>query len=128
MSRKNFGAAIATLESKVNGTSAPAPVVAAPVAAPPAPAGATAVDPAQAALMAEIAALKAQNDALKATLKASPAGRLTFKVSEKGALSVYGLGRFPTTLYPDQWERILDKADDVRAYIAAHRGEFKPKE
>jgi hypothetical protein len=50
------------------------------------------------------------------------------KVSEKGALSVYGMGRFPVTLYKEQWLKLLDMADDIRAFIAAHSAELKAKE
>lgn len=56
--------------------------------------------------------LKAQLEKLKADK-----GQITFKVSEKGAVSVYGLNRFPVTLYKDQWEKLLDKAEDLRAFI-----------
>lgn len=65
-----------------------------------------------AALLARIAALEA---AAKATER-----KLTLKVSEKGALSLYGMGRFPVTLYRGQWERLLDNADAIRAFITAN--------
>ncbi len=76
-------------------------------------------------LKAELARLQAENAALK-TKKNSK--ELTFKVSDKGALSVYGMGRFPTTLYKEQWFRLLDVADDIRAFIFEHDGELKSKE
>ena len=74
----------------------------------------------------ELARLRAENEALKARQKTS--GALTFKVSEKGAVSVYGLGRFPVTLYQEQWLKLLDLADDIRAFIKAHDSELKAKE
>ena len=53
---------------------------------------------------------------------------MSLKVSEKGALSVYGLGRFPVTLYREQWEKLLGLADDIRSFIQAHDSELKKKE
>jgi hypothetical protein len=50
------------------------------------------------------------------------------KVSEKGGLSVYGLGRFPITFYKEQWNKLLDMADDIRAFIRAHDAELKSKD
>jgi hypothetical protein len=50
------------------------------------------------------------------------------KVSEKGGVSVYGLGRFPVTLYKEQWTKLLDLAADIRAFIEAHDAELKAKE
>ena len=50
------------------------------------------------------------------------------KVSEKGALSVYGMGRFPVTLYKEQWLKLLDMSDDVRAFIAANEAQLKSKD
>lgn len=66
-------------------------------------------------------------DAMKAD--AARPGRLTLKVSEKGALCVYGLGRWPVTLYASQWERLLDAADDIRAFAKANAARLttKPK-
>ncbi len=60
--------------------------------------------------------------ALVAKLSAQPQRALTMKVSEKGGLSVYGLGRFPVTLYAQSWERLLDAADDIRAFIKTNDG------
>jgi len=74
---------------------------------------------------AELARLRAENEALKKATK--PVG-ISFKVSEKGALSVYGMGRFPVTLYVEQWETLLSRADDLRAFINAHRNDLKRKE
>ncbi len=63
-----------------------------------------------------IAALRAQI----AAMKSAPARQLTMKVSTKGAASIYGLGRFPVTLYATQWERLLASADDIRAFLATN--------
>ena len=57
--------------------------------------------------------LRTENEALK---KRSEKG-LSLKVSQKGGVSVYGLGRFPVTLYKEQWEKLLDMSDDIRAFI-----------
>ena len=74
---------------------------------------------------AELERLRAENEALK---KASRPGGLAIKVSEKGGVSVYGLGRFPVTLYQEQWEKLLAHTDDIRAFIEANRGSLKKKE
>jgi hypothetical protein len=50
------------------------------------------------------------------------------KVSEKGGVSIYGLGRFPVTLYKEQWIRLLDMADDIRSFIAENESKLKAKE
>ena len=72
----------------------------------------------------KIARLEAENSALK-TKKVVP---ITMKIGEKGGVSVYGLGRFPTSLYKEQWIRLLDKADDIRAFIAANEKRLATKE
>lgn len=72
----------------------------------------------------ELIRLRAENEALK-VLKV--AGIKGMKVSEKGALSIYGLGRFPVTLYRSQWEALLAKADDIRAFIKANEAKLKNK-
>jgi hypothetical protein len=54
-------------------------------------------------------------------------GALEFRVSEKGGVSVYGLGRFPVTLYQDQWARLLDSADALRAFIEENKSRLKVK-
>jgi len=72
---------------------------------------------------AELERLKAENEQLR---RQSSHG-LRFKVSEKGALSVYGLGRFPVTLYKEQWGRLLDVADDVRAFLKDNDSLLKSK-
>ncbi|MGH7803686.1 MAG: hypothetical protein ACREQJ_05015 [Candidatus Binatia bacterium] len=74
---------------------------------------------------AELERLRAENEALK---KASRPGGLAIKVSEKGGVSVYGLGRFPVTLYQEQWEKLLAHTDEIRAFIEANRGSLKKKE
>ena len=73
----------------------------------------------------ELERLRAENEALKASRRP---GALTFKVSEKGAVSVYGLGRFPVTLYQEQWEKLLGMTEELRAFIAANRDRLKRKE
>ena len=72
----------------------------------------------------ELARLRAENDALKK--RSAPAVRM--KVSEKGAVSVYGMGRFPVTLYKEQWLKLLGMADEIRAFIAANESQLKAKE
>ena len=78
------------------------------------------------AILAELARLRAENEAMKA--KQTAKQTISFKVSEKGGVSVYGLGRFPVTLYGSQWERLLGKAEDIRAFIAANSGKLATKE
>jgi len=75
-------------------------------------------------LQAELERLRAENQALK---KTSSRG-LSLRVSEKGGLSVYGLGRFPVTLYKEQWVKLLDMADDIRAFLKANEAQLKSKE
>ena len=76
-------------------------------------------------LAKELERLRAEN----AALKARPArGTVSLKVSEKGGVSVYGLGRFPVTLYKEQWEKLLAMADDLRAFIKEHDAELKAKQ
>jgi len=72
----------------------------------------------------ELERLRAENDALK---KRSAKG-LSMKVSEKGAVSVYGLGRFPVTLYKEQWLRLLEMAEDIRGFIKENDSLLKKKE
>jgi hypothetical protein len=74
-------------------------------------------------LKAELERLKAENERLR-----SQRGRsASLKVSEKGGVSVYGLGRFPVTLYKEQWTRLLGMADEIRAFIKEHDAELKTK-
>jgi len=63
-----------------------------------------------------------------AALKKGAARGVSMKVSEKGGLSVYGMGRFPVTLYKEQWLKLLDLSDEIRSFIAAHQSELKSKE
>lgn len=72
----------------------------------------------------ELERLRAENTALK---KGAARG-LTLRVSEKGALSVYGMGRFPVTLYKEQWLKLLDMADDIRNFINANEAGLKTKD
>jgi len=74
-------------------------------------------------LKAEIERLRTENDALKKT----SARGLSLKVSEKGALSVYGLGRFPVTLYKEQWTKLLGMTDEIRAFMQANDAALKAK-
>jgi hypothetical protein len=76
------------------------------------------------ALKDEVERLKAENAALKARATRG----VSIKVSEKGGVSVYGLGRFPVTLYKEQWAKLLDMAADLRAFLAEHDAELKTKE
>ena len=71
----------------------------------------------------ELERLRAENERLKRQ-QASP---LRLKVSAKGALSVYGLGRFPVTLYKEQWSRLLEHVNDIRTFLDAHEHELKGK-
>ena len=75
-------------------------------------------------LQAELDRLRAENESLK---KASSRG-VSLKVSQKGAVSLYGMGRFPVTLYKEQWLKILDMADVIRAFIADNNSALKEKE
>jgi hypothetical protein len=76
-------------------------------------------------LQAEIERLRAENESLKA---GRAKGAISLKVSEKGAVSLYGLGRFPVTLYKEQWERLLGQADQIRQFIAENDSKLKTKE
>ena len=60
--------------------------------------------------------------------KKAAAGPLTFKVSAKGAVSVYGLGRFPVTLYYEQWKRLLGSLEPLQAFLEEHKSQLKSKE
>ena len=75
-------------------------------------------------LQAELERLRAENVALKARGSKG----VSMKVSEKGAVSIYGLGRFPVTLYQEQWLKLLDMANDIRAFIKQNEGQLKKKE
>ena len=77
-------------------------------------------------LNAELERLRAENAALKSTKQA--AGTLSMKVSEKGALSIYGMGRFPVTLYKEQWLKLLNIAEDIKKFIQENDGRLKSKD
>ncbi len=75
-------------------------------------------------LKAELERLRSENENLKSkTTRAT-----SLKVSEKGGLSVYGLGRFPVTLYKEQWTKLLDMADEIRAFLKDNDAKLKAKE
>lgn len=79
-------------------------------------------------MSAELAKLRAENEILKAQALAKATSRISCKVSEKGALSIYGMGRFPVTLYLSQFDA-LDKAwPNVQAFVSANRAKFTVKE
>jgi hypothetical protein len=78
-------------------------------------------EPTKEELLARIAELEKQVTTKKT-------GKLEFRVSEKGGVSVYGLGRFPVTLYQEQWSRLLDAAEDLRLFIEENKSRLKVKE
>jgi hypothetical protein len=73
---------------------------------------------------AELDRLRKENEALKK----GPSSSVPMKVSEKGAVSVYGMGRFPVTLYKEQWLKLLDMSDEIRAFIAENEAQLKTKD
>jgi hypothetical protein len=75
-------------------------------------------------LKAELERLRAENEALKKPGR----GQISVRVSEKGAVSVYGLGRFPVTLYKEQWERLLTAAEQIKIFIKDNDHLLKKKE
>jgi hypothetical protein len=75
-------------------------------------------------MKAELDRLRAENERLKSRQTRG----VSLKVSEKGGVSVYGLGRFPVTLYKEQWGRLLDMADDIRTFIRENESQLKAKE
>jgi hypothetical protein len=75
-------------------------------------------------LESELARLRAENEALRARTRRGT----HLRVSDKGGVSVYGLGRFPVTLYKEQWVRLLDMGDEIRAFIREHEAELKTKD
>ena len=78
-------------------------------------------EPTKEDLLARIAELERQNSEKKTV------GTLSFKVSEKGAVSVYGMGRFPVTLYYEQWQRLLAAAEPIRAFMDENKSRLKIK-
>lgn len=79
-------------------------------------------EPSREQLLARIAELEREAG------KKKNAGTLSFKVSEKGAVSAYGMGRFPVTLYYEQWLKLLGAADELRAFLEDNKGKLKLKE
>jgi hypothetical protein len=77
-------------------------------------------EPTKEELMARIAELEKQVGGRKR-------GEIEFKVSEKGGVSVYGLGRFPVTLYYEQWVRLLDSAESLREFLEQNKSRLKLK-
>ena len=75
-------------------------------------------------LKAELERLRREN----AALKRGASSGIRMKVSEKGAVSIYGMGRFPVTLFKEQWLKLLDMAAEIRAFIAANESQLKAKE
>jgi hypothetical protein len=75
-------------------------------------------------IQTELARLRAENEALKQRRTSS----VSIKVSEKGAVSVYGLGRFPVTLYQEQWQKLLALSDEIKSFIEENRSKLKVKE
>ncbi len=77
-------------------------------------------------MQAELDRLKAENEKLKQQKVRT--GSTSMKVSEKGAVSVYGLGRFPVTLYQEQWLKLLGLSDDIKSFIEENKARLKVKE
>jgi hypothetical protein len=73
-------------------------------------------------LKAELERLRSENAALK---EGASSSSVRMKVSEKGAVSIYGMGRFPVALYKEQWLKLLDMSDEIRAFIAANEAQFE---
>lgn len=74
-------------------------------------------------LQAELERLRAENEALKSSSRKS----VHLKVSQKGAVSLYGIRRFPVTFYADEWDTILGMNDDIREFIQENQAELKKK-
>lgn len=80
------------------------------------------------AILPDLSSLsREQLEQMVAALAAKPATKLTYKVGEKGNVCVYGLGRFPTSLYASQWERIIADIDNLKAFIDANRPRLATK-
>ena len=76
----------------------------------------------------KLARLEAENKALREQIDERKPGQLRLKISEKGGLSVYGLGRFPVTLYKEQWARLLEQGDEIKKFLKDHDGDLKAKQ
>ena len=74
----------------------------------------------------ELERLQAENERLKR--ERTKGGSISFRVSEKGAVSVYGLGRFPVTLYQEQWDKLLGHVEELRQFIEENRESLKKKD
>lgn len=80
-------------------------------------------------LKAEIEKLRAENNALRSSKQSGGDAReISFKIGEKGGLSVYGLGRFPVTLYKEQWLKLLDKHQNIRDFLKENDHRLKTKD
>jgi hypothetical protein len=75
-----------------------------------------------------LARLEAENKALREQIEQRKTGQLRLKISEKGGLSVYGLGRFPVTLYKEQWVRLLDYSEEIKKFLKANDQQLKAKQ
>ena len=80
-----------------------------------------------AVLLEKLRVAEEENAKLKTQLIKKPAGGLTLKVSEKGALSIYGLNRFPVTLYKNQWLQVFEKAEEIKEFIKANEDKLHEK-
>lgn len=76
----------------------------------------------------KLARLEAENKQLREQMESRKSGQLRLKVSEKGGLSVYGLGRFPVTLYKEQWIRLLDYAEEIKKFLKENDSLLKAKQ
>jgi hypothetical protein len=76
----------------------------------------------------KLARLEAENKALREQVDQRKPGQLRLKVSEKGGLSIYGLGRFPVTLYKEQWIRLLEHAEEIKLFLKENDALFKTKQ
>jgi hypothetical protein len=75
-----------------------------------------------------LARLEAENKALREQIEQRKTGQMRLKISEKGGLSVYGLGRFPVTLYKEQWVRLLDYSEEIKKFLQANDQQLKAKQ
>ncbi len=76
----------------------------------------------------KVARLEAENRALKEQVEQRRTGQLRLKISEKGGLSVYGLGRFPVTLYKEQWIRLLEQTEEIKEFLKENDQQLKVKQ
>jgi hypothetical protein len=76
----------------------------------------------------KLARLEAENKALKDQIEQRKPGQLRLKISEKGGLSVYGLGRFPVTLYKEQWKRLLEHVEEIKTFLEQNERKLKTKQ